>query len=132
MPNYRIIYMDGKSTDIDDRVLTLVNRVPSPLPPPNQPWTSYQHNGKIVRELRTTGPSATLVVVAGDGGAVGEQNVRMALCTTAGHSCSAVWQPSAAGVQLDLRADAASTGFDITDMHLPPQALRVVLMRPTL
>jgi hypothetical protein len=132
MSNYRIIYMDGKSTDIDDRVLTLVNRVPSPLPPPNQPWTSYQHNGKIVRELRTTLSSASVAVVAADGGTVGEQNVRMGLCTTAGQSCSASWQPAAAGVQLELRADGPSTNFDVSDMHAPPQPLRVILMRPTL
>lgn len=132
MPSYRIIYIDGKSADIDERVLTLVNRVPSPLPPPSQAWTNYQHDGKIVREVRTTMPGASVAVVAADGGKVSEQNVRMGLCTTAGQGCSATWQATAAGIQLELRADTPSSAFDITDLHMPPQPLRVVLMRPTL
>lgn len=130
MAKYTIKYIDNSTAESDTHPLTLVNQAPSPIPTSGA-WTPYEHAGTTVLEITTQDDDAAIVITPPTG-SLGEQTARGMLAPGTGQGTSWSWSSaSGGGLRLDMQGDATSTTFDIADSSLPPQALRVVIRRPT-
>ncbi|MBL8944466.1 MAG: hypothetical protein JNK45_15005 [Myxococcales bacterium] len=130
MAKYTIIYKTGPNGESNDAALNLINEVSNP--PPTDPFSVYKHNGRIVLEISTADEDAALIISPPTGASLTDQNVKARLGVQVGERTTSTWKAAGAGMRLELFSDADSTTFDITADKLPPQALRVIVKRPTL
>lgn len=129
MAKYTITYLSYPPAESNDSVLTLVNQAPSPLPTSGN-WTAFKHDAKTVMEISTEDADATLVITPPSGTTLSDQNVKAKLGMASGNVTTWVWKSSTSGLRLEMNGAASNTTFELTDAHLPPQALKVVVKRP--